>query len=216
MMSTPRIAIRLDSSWTVMTSGMTTSRAARACSAAPPRRFSFSRSRARRTEARDRMRSTAPSSSPATAWMVNRPSRRFGSPLVRETALPGPAPLRRSSSSSGRRSTMAPPGRGADRVARCTSGVAGGALATPAPGRGPRGAPGRGGAGRGASAEYRTVSPARGGRASPRGASDRGASERVGAGRRSSSGRGVRWLKLAASTRGVRWLKLPAAGRSGR
>ena len=35
MMSTPRTAIRLDSSCTVMTSGMTTSRATRACSATP-------------------------------------------------------------------------------------------------------------------------------------------------------------------------------------
>ena len=55
---------------------------------APPLRFSRSRSRARRTEARERIRSTAPSSSPATAWMVRRPSRRCGSPWVRETALP--------------------------------------------------------------------------------------------------------------------------------
>jgi len=62
--------------------------------------------------------------------MVSRPSRRLGSPLVRETAfLIAAAPLARlppsSSMSSGRRSTS--PERGAWRVARWISGAAGAA-----------------------------------------------------------------------------------------
>ncbi len=52
MISTPRVAMRLASSCTVITSGITTSRAIFACSWPPPLRFSRSRSRARRTEAR--------------------------------------------------------------------------------------------------------------------------------------------------------------------
>ena len=161
MISTPRMAIRPASSCTVMTSGITTSRAPRVCSAWPPLRFSRSRSRARRTEASERMRSTASSSSPASAWMVRRPSRRFGSPLVRETALPSAGALPRllsaSSSKSGRRSRFRLPGRGAWRVARWISGPdGGGAGRPPAPGgRGPPGRPppsGRG-LGRGDSAE---------------------------------------------------------------
>jgi hypothetical protein len=158
MISTPRTAIRLDSSCTVMTSGITTSRLTAACSTPPPRRFSFSRSRARRTEARLRIRSAA-SSSPATAWMVRRPSRRFGAPLARLTALsssPGPL-LRRAS--PGRLKGV----RGPDRDGRSTSGPSGAEEPTP----GPRGPPGRapGPAGRGLRAEYRTVSPGAPGRA---------------------------------------------------
>ena len=157
MTSTPRVAIRLDSSATVITSGITTSRATRACSWTPPLRFSRSRSRARRTEARERIRSTAPSSSPATAWMVRRPSRRWVAPLARLMGLlAAPAALRRvSSSSSARRSRVWEPGRGAWRVARWISGVAGAAAGARRGWRGPPGrAPSRApGAGRGERAE---------------------------------------------------------------
>ena len=150
MMSTPRTAIRLDSSCTVMTSGMTTSRGRFGASVEPPLRFSFSRSRARRTEASERIRS-AVSPSPATDWMVRRPSRRLGSPRVRLTALPA-SEKRLSRSSSGLTGRAKPP-PGA-RLGRATSAWAGGAFGVgrpPGPVRGPgRAAPG---AGRGVRAE---------------------------------------------------------------
>ena len=117
MMSTPRTAIRLDSSCTVMTSGMTTSRGRFGASVEPPLRFSFSRSRARRTEASERIRS-AVSPSPARAEMVRRPSRRLGSPRVRLTALPA-SEKRLSRSSSGLTGRAKPP-PGA-RLGRATS-----------------------------------------------------------------------------------------------
>ena len=147
MMSTPRTAMRLASSLTVMTSGMTTSRGRLGVSVDPPLRFSFSRSRARRTEASERIRSAASSSPPATAWMVRRPSRRLGSPRVRDTALPA-SEKRLSRSSSARAGRLKPP-MGA-RLGRATSGVAGGALGAERPAPPPRAAPG---AGLGASAE---------------------------------------------------------------
>ncbi|MNI32545.1 hypothetical protein D3C73_864610 [compost metagenome] len=153
MMSTPRTAMRLASSPTVMVSGMTTSRGRLGVSVEPPRRFSFSRSRARRTEASERMRSTASSSPPATEWMVRRPSRRLGSPRVRLTALPGALSPKRFSRSSSRPGRLKPT---PERLGRATSGWAGGWFgAGRPPARAAPGAPARAapGAGRGFSAE---------------------------------------------------------------
>ena len=158
MMSTLRVAMRCARSCTVIASGMTTSRTTLGPSWPPrPRaRFSRSRSRARRTDARERIRSSD-ASSPAATWMVNRPSRRLGSPFRRDTALAGsaaffaPGPPRRRAPSS---SSRAPIGRrspargGAVRAVLVISGVDG-AMAPP-PERG--GPPGRGPL-RGASAE---------------------------------------------------------------
>jgi len=90
MISTPRMAIRPANSWTVMTSGMTTLAGALGLLLAAALRFSRSRSRARRTDARERMRFDGVLVIPVPRlWMVRRPSRRLGSPLGAGNGLAG-------------------------------------------------------------------------------------------------------------------------------
>ncbi len=127
-----------------MTSGMTTSRADAGLLGGPPLRFSRSRSRARRTEASERIRSaalgvTGHGLDGQAAFAAHRRA------LGAADGLAGARRLRRRSSSSGRRSMTAPPGRG--RLARRRAGLRAwpGGAAGPAPGgRGPRGPPGPG------------------------------------------------------------------------